>query len=151
MKEEGLSYRGEVDFILKDSSGKIKKKFTKKNLVVNTGLALGVARLIGVVSDALSHVALGTSTTAASNSQTGLITEIARVASSIATITTTSANDTIEFTTTFPAGTATGALTEAGLFNASSAGVMFSRIVFSVTNKAAGDELVVVWRIIGGR
>lgn len=44
---------------------------------------------------------------------------------------------------TFAAGTGTGALTEAGIFNASSAGTMLNRVVFATVNKGASDTLIV--------
>jgi hypothetical protein len=52
--------------------------------------------------------------------------------------------------TTFGAGVGTGALTEAGIFNAATAGVMLSRVVFSVVNKASTDALTITWAITIG-
>ena len=40
---------------------------------------------------------------------------------------------------------ATGALTEAGVFNAASAGAMFDRVVFPVVNKGVDDSLTAVF------
>jgi hypothetical protein len=51
----------------------------------------------------------------------------------------------ITYTATFGAGTATGAVVEAGIFNASSGGTMLCRTVFPVINKNAGDSLAVTW------
>ena len=48
---------------------------------------------------------------------------------------------------TFPPGTGTGALVEAGLFNAAAAGTLLCRTIYSVINKAAGDSLTVTWTI----
>ena len=42
---------------------------------------------------------------------------------------------------------ATGAVTEAGIFNAASGGTMLCRTVFSVVNKGADDSLSVTWTI----
>ena len=47
----------------------------------------------------------------------------------------------------FEAGDATGAVTEAGIFNAASGGDMLCRTVFSVVNKAADDTMSVTWTI----
>jgi hypothetical protein len=53
----------------------------------------------------------------------------------------------IEYVASFPAGTGTGAVTEAGVFNAASAGTMLCRTVFSVVNKGAADAMSVTWTI----
>jgi hypothetical protein len=44
-------------------------------------------------------------------------------------------------TTKFAAGEATGAITEAGICNASSGGTFLDRVTFAVINKASDDEL----------
>ncbi len=51
------------------------------------------------------------------------------------------------YVATFSAGEGTGAVTEAGIFNASTSGTMLCRTVFSVVNKAAGDTLQVTWTV----
>jgi hypothetical protein len=62
-------------------------------------------------------------------------------------ITTTTANDTAQFVTTF---TFTGALalTEAGLFNAAEAGNMLASQSFDAVNVVSGDTLQITWRIV---
>ena len=51
------------------------------------------------------------------------------------------------YVSAFEAGDATGAVTEAGIFNAASGGDMLCRTVFSVVNKAADDTMSVTWTI----
>ena len=53
----------------------------------------------------------------------------------------------MRYEATFPAGTGTGALTEAGLFTAAAAGTCVARTVFAVKNKGADDIFTVVWEI----
>jgi hypothetical protein len=55
--------------------------------------------------------------------------------------------NTIAYVSSFEAGDATGAVTEAGIFNASSSGTMLCRVVFSAINKAADDTMSVTWTI----
>jgi hypothetical protein len=43
------------------------------------------------------------------------------------------------------AGDSTGALTEAGVFNAATGGIMLDRVVFPVVNKGADDSLTAVF------
>ena len=51
------------------------------------------------------------------------------------------------YVASFEAGDATGAVTEAGLFNAVTGGDMLCRTVFAVVNKAADDTMTVTWTI----
>jgi len=45
------------------------------------------------------------------------------------------------------AGDVTGAITEAGIFNASSSGTMLCRVVFSALNLTSTDSISVDWTI----
>lgn len=147
MISEDIKAVGQVSFTLLDADGFVKQQ-ENPNLVVNTGLAYIISRMKDATAAAASHMAAGTSTTAAVAAQTALVAEIGRVALGSTTIvTTTVANDSIQYVATFGPGVATGALTEAGLFNAASAGTMLARTVFPVINKGALDSLVVTWKI----
>jgi hypothetical protein len=113
------------------------------NLVVTAGKNLVASRLVGTSSDVMSHMAIGSGTTAAAAGNTALGTELGRVsltsgAASAAVVT---------YVATFAAGTGTGAVTEAGLLNASSGGTMLCRTVFSVVNKGANDSMTVTWTV----
>jgi hypothetical protein len=44
-------------------------------------------------------------------------------------------------------GVGTGAISEAGIFNASSGGTMLCRTVFPVVNKQASDTIAITWTI----
>jgi len=112
------------------------------NTVV-TGGKNWVAQRMNNVNSVMTHMAIGTSTAAVNVSQTTLSTEIARVT---LTSTTVSGNS-IVYVGTFPAGTGTGAITEAGTFDASSGGDMLCRTVFTVVNKGANDSMTITWTV----
>lgn len=114
-----------------------------KNLVVAVGKEVVAARLIGNTLPVFSHMALGTSNTAATTSQTALGTEAGRVSLDSSSRT----SNTISYVATFPAGTATGTITEAGVFNAGASGNMLCRTNFNAVNKAAGDTIVITWNV----
>ena len=79
----------------------------------------------------------------ASASDTTLQTELStRVAGTLSSSTNVWQNQ-----ATFGPGVDTGAITEAGIFSASSAGTLFARQVFPVVNKAAGDSLQLTWQV----
>lgn len=147
MIQENVKISGNVAFKLVDENGNIKEQFDH-NLVVDTGLAYIASRMKDATATAMSHMAIGTSSTAAADAQTALITEAARVAFTSSTIvTTTVTNDSVQYVGTFGAGVGTGAITEAGIFNAATVGTMLSRTVFSVINKGASDSLTITWTV----
>lgn len=144
---EGLKVKGHLNIVLRDKNGSVKDERSVDNLVVNTGLAYIASRMVGTASDVMSHMALGSGTTAASATQTDLVTMLgAREALDSTTI--TGANNTsVQFVSSFEAGDATGAVTEAGIFNAASGGTMLCRTVFPVVNKGADDAMTVTWTV----
>lgn len=147
MVSEKISAKGVLLLTLTDENGNLKEQH-EENLVVTTGLAFIASRMKDATATSMTHIAVGTNNTAASAAQTALITEAARAALTSTTIvTTTVANDTIQYVATFAAGIGTGALVEAGLFNAGTAGTMLSRSVFSVINKGASDVLTITWKV----
>lgn len=112
------------------------------NLVVTAGKNFIASRMTGTTT-AMSHMAIGSSSTAAAAGDTGLGAELGRVA--LSSSSTTGAVTT--YSATFPAGTGTGAVVEAGIFNASSSGTMLCRTTFAVVNKGANDTLTITWQI----
>ena len=111
------------------------------NLVVTTGKGYVASRMKDATTTAMSHMAIGTGSTAAAAGDTALGSESARVA---LTSTTVSGAD-ITYVATFGAGTGTAAITEAAVLNASSSGTMLCRTVFAVVNKGASDSMTITW------
>ena len=113
------------------------------NLVVSAGKNFVASRLAGVTDDVMSHMAIGTDSTAADAADTTLAAEAGRVA-----LTSTNVVDNeITYTATFGAGVGTGAIVEAGVLNASSAGTLLCRTVFSAINKGASDSITITWTV----
>ena len=114
-----------------------------KNLVVTDGKEYVASRMKDATATAMSHMAIGTGSTAAAASDAALGTEAGRVS---LTSTTVSSNE-VEYVATFGAGTGTGAITEAGILNASSSGTLLCRTVFSVVNKGSSDSMTITWTV----
>ena len=114
------------------------------NLVVTTGKGYVASRMKDATATAMSHMAIGTGSTAAAASDSALGSESARVA---LTSTSVSGAD-VTYVATFGAGTGTAAITEAAILNASSSGTMLCRTVFAVVNKGASDSMTVTWVVI---
>lgn len=113
------------------------------NLVVTSGKAYVTSRMKDTTKGAMSHMAVGTGSSAAAAGNTALGSESARVSLTSSTV----SSNTITYVASFAAGTGTGALTEAGILNASSGGDMLCRTVFSVVNKGANDAMTITWTI----
>ena len=144
MLNDGLKLKGRVGLVLKDKDGNVKESREIDNLVVSAGLTYIASRMVGTAKNVMSHMGLGSGSTAASAGDTDLGSLLgAREALDSSTAST----NTIVYVASFEAGDATGAITEAGLFNAASAGDMLCRTVFSVISKAADDTLSVSWTI----
>tara|TARA_R100001079_G_scaffold102762_1_gene68300 strand:+ start:233 stop:643 length:411 start_codon:yes stop_codon:yes gene_type:complete len=113
------------------------------NLVVTAGKGFVASRMAGTSANVMSHMAIGTGSTAASASDTALGSEAARTA-----LTSTNVSGAVvTYVDTFAAGTGTGAITEAAILNASSGGTMLCRTVFSVVNKGASDSMTITWTV----
>tara|TARA_R110001599_G_scaffold291165_2_gene494525 strand:- start:997 stop:1446 length:450 start_codon:yes stop_codon:yes gene_type:complete len=144
MINEDLKLRGDVAIVLKDKDGNVKDSREIQNLVVSAGLEFICSRMAGTSAGVMSHMALGSDTTAAAAGQTDLLSILG---SREALDSSTASNNTITYVSSFEAGEGTGAVTEAGVFNAASSGTMLCRTVFAVVNKAADDTMSVTWTI----
>ena len=112
------------------------------NLVVTAGKEFVAARMIGTSADVMDNMAIGSGSTAAAAGDTALGSELDRQSA-----TSSASGAVVTFAATFAAGNGTGAVTEAGLFNASSGGSMLCRTVFSVVNKGASDSMTISWAV----
>lgn len=142
MINENIKVTGEVCIKIFDEAGNVKDERTIKNLVVNAGKAFIASRMVGTPT-AMSHMAIGSSTTAAANPDTALGGELGRVALASSG----SSGAVVTYTASFPAGTGTGAVVEAGIFNAASGGTMLCRTTFAVVNKGANDGMSITWSV----
>ena len=141
----GIKVTGEVHICLKDRFGIIKDEEVVRNLVVTVGRQHIADQMADQGAAAMSHMSIGTGTTAADATDTALETEIDRNTLSSKTQGTGSDAHKVTYVGDWAAGDGTGAITEAGIFNSASAGDMLCRSVFAVKNKAAGDTLTLTW------
>lgn len=139
-----INPKGKLRILLTAADGSVKNDTLVDNLVVTTGKQWIAARMYDTgIPDQMSHMAVGTDNTAADVGDTALIAEGARVSLSSTSVST----NTTQYVATFPAGTGTGALVEAGILNAASVGTLLCRTVFPVVNKGVDDTLSITWTI----
>jgi hypothetical protein len=140
---EELKATGLVKIVQTNASGEVVKEFNVPNLVVTAGKSHIAAKIAATTNSpaSMTHMAIGTGTSTPGASDTALGTQTGRVSLSGSVVST----NTITYTATFPAGTGDGAITEAGIFNASSGGTMLCRTTFPVVTKASGDTIAITW------
>jgi len=113
------------------------------NLVVTAGKGYVASRMKDTSLGAMSHMAIGTNSTAAAANNTALGGEVDRNS-----LTSTAVSGaTVTYVATFGAGEGTGAITEAALLNAASSGTMLCRTVFAVVNKNSADSMTITWSV----
>lgn len=133
---------GEVEILLNNEV-----VLEKKNLIVQVGKNFLASAIIGSSTSPFTAIAIGTGTTAANTADTTLQTEVTRAAFTSSSVST----NVVSLSNTYAAGTGTGAITEAGIFNNStSGGTMLSHVVFDAINKGAADTLTINWTVTVG-
>lgn len=150
--EEGVKYTGTFTLTAFDKNGNIKDVRVVRNLITSAGKTGLASRIGGAGAEAaFTYLAVGTGTTAAAVGDTTLETEISdsglsRVNATASRVTTSVTNDTAQLVTTFSVS-GTKAVTEAGILNASSSGVLLCRQVFTAVNVVSGDSLQLTYKI----
>lgn len=117
-------------------------------VLTNNGEEWAAERLAGtqgsgtnaVSANAGTHIGMGTGSHTAAKGDTALTTEVETRGATTVTVTGSGSTAKYQATATVTA-TATRAIIEAGLFSASTAGVMFVSGDFSVINLASGDSI----------
>ena len=111
--------------------------------VVDTGLALVTDVLLAAGAVEPHHIGWGIGTTAAAVGNTALETASAeaRTAGTSSQLQTTTADDTYRVVGTIVCTSAPKAITEVGLFDSATAGVLFLRATFSAINVSVADSI----------
>lgn len=125
--------------------GELKDERRVHNLVVDTGEAHIADQLSSAPGQAvMSHMAIGTGSTAAAGGDTTLGAETDRNALTSRT----DAGAVVTYVGNWAAGDGTNAaLREAGIFNAAAAGTMLARVVYANIDKQAADTLQITWTL----
>lgn len=141
-----INMKGELQITKKNEVTGAIEQITVPNLVVTVGKEFIAASMLKTTSNspaAMTHMGIGTGTTAAAAGDTALGTP----AGARQTISGSVTGAVVTYTATFAAGVGTGAITEAGIFNASTGGTMLCRTVFSAVNKGANDSIAITWNV----
>ena len=140
---EMLKATGHLKIERTNAAGQLVELIEVPNLVVAVGKTFIASRMVGTSATVMSHMAIGSDQTAAASGNTTLGTELGRVALTSST----ASSNSVTYVATFPAGTGTGDVKEAGIFNASGAGAgtMLCRTTFPIVTKQSGDSIAITW------
>ena len=141
---EGLNIVGHGRAVLRDEVGKIKELREFDNVFTDAGDAHVADQMESTSGEAImSHMAIGTVTTTLTAGDTKLGGELDRNALTSFTQGAGADDNKVVYVGDWAAGDGTGAITEAGIFNAATAntGSMLCAQTFSVINKGASDTL----------
>jgi hypothetical protein len=145
---EFMPVAGNVCLQLFGPDGRLKDERVVHNLVVTAGKNHIADRLSSSPGGgAMSHMAIGTGSSAAAAGDTALGTETDRNALTSFT----DATNVVTYVGDWAAGDGTNsALREAGIFNAGAAGTMLARAVYANIDKQAADTLKITWTVTIG-
>jgi len=143
-----MSLRDVCEVVMRRIDGRVESYGRYEDIITNAGLA-EVAKLIGADLGGVKfgYIAIGSGTTAPAATDTALEFETHRASATVTHTTTTVTGDTAQFEYTF-SFTASYAISESGVFNDPTAGVMLCRQTFPVINVVSGDALTVTWKIV---
>ena len=140
--DDGIHLIANMHLVLKDKDGNVKDERYVHNTVTTAGKNAIADQILAAPSlTKMGWMAVGTGTPAA----TLLGAEIARVAFTSKT----RSNAIVTVVGDYPAGTGTGAITEAGTFDVVTANTvnMWMSASFAVINKLAADTLSISWTL----
>lgn len=134
-----ISMKGWGTLKVLDTEGSVKDYSEFTNTITNTGRAEVIGLATGVTGSTFDYVAIGTDSTAPNATDSALGAELYRSSSTAVRTTTSVANDTAYYSGSF-AITGSATITEIGILNSSSGGVLWTRATNSkvVSN---GDTL----------
>ena len=129
-----------------NSNNELVQEVEVPNLIVTAGKNYIANRLTSSSPVIMSHMAIGSDSTAPNLTQTTLLSELGRSALTSSTL--TGAN--ILYLGVFGPGVGTGSIVEAGIFNNSSTGSMLCRTTFPVIVKSLTDSIAISWTVSVG-
>lgn len=147
MFHSSIVLTGKVNIKKFNQQNELVEEYDIPNIVTTTGKNFVASRLAASSAGVMSHMAVGSSQTPQTVGDTTLKQELLRSALFSAVTT----NSETEFVASFaPPGTGTRLLTEAGIFNASSAGTMLCRTTFPIITQTTADTIAISWVVSVG-
>jgi len=143
LKSKNVKVTGHLKIQKYDPVGQLIQELEVPNLVVTVGKEHIASRMVGTASASMSHMGVGSNSTSPVVSNTSLVSQLGRVELDDITVN----GALIIYSATFGPTVATGSLTEAGIFNASTGGTMLCRTTFPVVTKQATETIAITWTV----
>jgi hypothetical protein len=150
MATDMLQIKGRLNIVLTDENGVVKDTRVVENLIVTSGRNYIASRMIGTSASVMSHMGIGLGVTAPAIGDTALGSELTNTSNRPTSTSVQGSGgnlNQITYTSTFGAGIGTGAVTEAGVFNAITSGTMLARTTFAAVNKGSSDSIQITWTV----
>lgn len=150
---DSMDPKGRLTLQLRNEQNELVEEIAANNDIVKTGRDLVAKLFVNQGIPTISHVAVGTGAIATVPKVTAnLGTELFRKAinpvnPAVHLVETAGGKIKVTISCDLDFNEANGALTEAGLFNATSNGVMYNRVVFPPVNKTSDFKLTLIWDI----
>lgn len=146
MLNDAIKITGTLSVVKTNEYGHVENHFFN-NLIVDNGKKFILDKMTNNGSQSIiSKMAVGTNPGPVAPAPTqGALISILGTAQN--TTTSRPSNTSIQYVASFPAGSSTGAIAEAGLFNTDATPIMLSRTTFPVINKSSTDSIVITWVI----
>ncbi len=140
-QSDTITLIGEVTAEVFADDGALKMREVTRNLVLTVGKNMIADRLLASPTLAVpTHMGVGTSGTAAAAGDTTITGE-----TRVALTSKTRSTNVVTFVGDWAAGSATGTLQEAGLWDNSSGGNLVGRATYTSIVKGASDTLKITW------
>jgi len=145
-----IPIKGNLVIELFDKDGKLKDRREMENTITVLHDATVADRMAGGTDALIDYTGVGTTSGGKSTASTALEAQAARVQNDSNTQGAGADDNDVVHVATFPAGTGTGALVEAGLFTGAADATLQAYQEFAAVNKGAADLLVTTWTITYG-
>lgn len=149
--QDVIKMRGCLEIVLGDLNGNVLDRRKVDNTIVTTGRKWVLRQLSSadiVTSESISHMAIGTTTTAPATGDSALGGETTRNAIVSFTTTNLSSNPpSWRAECSFASNEGNTTLAEVGLFNSSANGTMLGRATFATLNKTTSNTLSISYTV----
>lgn len=151
---ESIDMKGRLTLLKQDRANTVIEEIAADNSIVLSGRDLVAKLFIKEKIAPISHIAVGTGSDPVDPAKdeklgTELFRKPIKPADASQNITTTAdSRKKVIITTDLDFNEANGVLTEAGLFNASTSGVMYNRVVFPAITKTSDFKLTLIWEVV---
>ena len=146
MLKSSIKLTGKVN-IKKYENGELIDNINIDNIIVTNGQNYIAQRILNNTTTAMTHMGIGSSQVPQTVDDTALFQEILRNTFVTGTVT----NSQVEYVASFAAPVSgSRSITEAGIFNAASAGTLLCRTTFPPVTQTTGQTIAISWVISVG-